>query len=137
MATVHTTAAPAASVPQVLPAHLRRLYRAFVTPRDPSGPERAFFVEAATHQAAAKKVAGTIAALEYTKLFEAEEAVYNVASAFELVHEGKSHDFELRLFETAWRGGKVCCWVEAPVFLLRDPAPLVRAWARIAGGGIR
>jgi hypothetical protein len=134
MATDHATAAPAAFVPQTLPTHLRRLYRAFVTPRCASDPERTFFVEAATHQAAAKKVAGTIAALEYTKLFEAEESVYNVASAFELVHDGISEDVEMRIWECGWSGPKVICWVEAPVFLVRDPAPLLRAWARIPAG---
>ncbi len=133
MATFHLTSAPAESVPQ-LPPHLRRLYRAFVTPHNPANPERTFFVEAATNQAAAKKIAGTIAALEYTKLYEAEQAVYNVHSVFELIHDGLSDELEARLFEQGWSGDQVCSWVEAPVFLVRDPAPLIRAWVQVTGG---
>ena len=134
MATVQPTPTLATSVPQPLPAHLRRLYRAFVTPQNPSDPERTFYVEAVTHQAAAKKIAGTIVALEYTKLQEAAETVYNVTSVFELIHEGVSDALEARLFEAGRSGDRVCAWVEAPVFLVREPAALMRAWARIPQG---
>jgi hypothetical protein len=105
-----------------------------VTPPRGTDPERTFFVDAATHQAAAKKIAGTISALEYTKLYEAESAIYNVYSVFELVHDGISDDLEARLFETGWGGGRVICWVQAPVFLVADPAPLIQAWVRATGG---
>ena len=132
MATVDPTASLIPSAAQPLPAHMRRLYRAFVTPASSSDPERTFYVEAASHKAAARKIAGTVTALAYdVKLSEAEEAVYNVHSASELVHSGLSSDFEARLFECGWSGESVCSWVEAPVFLVRDPAPLMRAWARI------
>src|SRR3954471_8071774 len=97
--------------PTALPAHLRRLYRAFVTPRSPDSPERTFYVEAATHQAAPNKIAGTIAVVEYTKCDEAEQAIYNIASVFELIHEGLSDDFEARVFECGWSGDRVCAWV--------------------------
>ena len=132
MATPNPTAAPAASVPQSLPTHLRRLYRAHVTPQRPTDPERTFYVEAATHQAAAKKIAGTIAALEYSKLYEAEQAIYNVHSIFELIHDGMSDNIEARIFECGWGSGRVVTWVETPVFLVANPAPLLRAWAAIA-----
>lgn len=131
MAAMQTTATPIVAVPKALPAHLRRIYRAFVTPQNASDPERTFFVEAATHQAAARKIAGTIAALEYTKLFDAEEAVYNVTSVFDMVHGGMSDDIEARIYECGWSGDRVCAWVTAPVFLVRDPAPLLRVWARV------
>ena len=132
MAIAEPTAPAVASVPQ-LPSHLRRLYRAHVTPQRATDPERTFYVEAATHQAACKKIAATISALEYTKLFEAEEAIYNIHSAFELVHEGLSDDIEARVFETGVCS-RVISWVEQPVFLVRDPAPLIRAWSRVTGG---
>ncbi len=134
MAVIEATPAVAGSVPPALPAHLRRLYRAFVTPQRATDPERTFFVEAATHQAAGKKIAGVISTLEYTKLCDAEQAIYNVHSIDELIHEGLSEDIEARAFETGWSHDQGISWVEAPVFLVADPAPLLRAWARIAGG---
>lgn len=136
MATFHPTATPVASVPQpqALPTHLRRIYRGHITPQHSTDPERTFFVEAATHQAAARKIAGTIAVLEYTKPFEAEQAVYNITSAFELVRAGVSDDLEARVFETGASYDRVCSWVTAPVFLVRDPAPLTLAWLRVTGG---
>jgi hypothetical protein len=99
MATANPAATQVASVPNPLPDHLRRLYRAFVTPHYPKQPERTFYVEAGTHKAAAKKIAGTIAALEYIKLDEAEEGIYNLNSITELMNDGLSEDFEARLFE--------------------------------------
>lgn len=134
MASIHTTATPALSVPQQpLPTHLRRLYRAFVTPQRATDPEKCFYVEAATHQAAGKKIAGVISTLEYSKLYDAEQAVYNVHSIHELIHDGLSDELEARIYECGVDHGRIC-FVEHPVFLVRDPAPLIQAWVRVTGG---
>jgi hypothetical protein len=86
-----------------------------VTPPRGTDPERTLYVEAATHQAAAKKIAGTISLLEYTKLFEAEEAVYNIASVFEpsqkgsapTSRRGSSRDRRQRRCSIGGRGARV------------------------------
>jgi hypothetical protein len=82
---------------------IARLYRAHVQPQDRRGIERTAFVEASNHNAAVRKIAAAIAALEYCSTTESVcERVYNVASGIELVAEGLSTDPELRLFETGW-----------------------------------
>jgi hypothetical protein len=59
------------------------------------------------------------------------ERIYNCVSAAECLEEGQSEDPELRIFETGWSGGKPICFVQHPIFLVRDPAPLCRKWAQI------
>jgi hypothetical protein len=109
-----------------------RLYRAFVSSRDYREPERTAFVEAYSHNAAAKKIADVVAALEFGSTPEqVQERIYNCSSGQELIDEGLSEDLELRLFETGWTGGKATHFVEEPLFLLDAPATLIRVWARI------
>jgi hypothetical protein len=113
--------------------NLSRLYRAFVSGRDGyRNPERTVFVEAASREAALRKIAAVIVALEYGSTVESVcERIYNLSSAQECIAEGLSADVELRLFETGWSGGKASCFVMHPLFLLDDPAPLIRMWASI------
>ena len=113
-----------------LPVHFRRLYRAHVQPQDWRQPELTAFVEAGTHNAAVKKIAAAIAALEYRKPEEMQERLYNCSSAEELIEQGLSDDHALRLFETGW-SDRVVSWVEHPLVLLADPAPLLKVWARV------
>jgi hypothetical protein len=113
-----------------VPHQFRRLFRAHVQPQDWRQPECTAFVEAGTHSAAVRKIAGAIAALEYRKPEEVQERIYNCSSAEELIAEGLSEDHALRLFETGW-SDRVVSWVESPLVLLLDPAPLLKVWARI------
>jgi len=110
-----------------------RLYRAHVQPaRDSRAPELTVFVEAASHQAAIRKIANALAALEGRLPDAVEERIYNCYSARELIDDGMSEDNELRLFETGWSGGRPTHFVEQPLFLVAAPAALIRAWARIS-----
>jgi len=90
------------------------------------------FVEAASREGAIRKISQTVAALEFGSTAESvAERIYNCNSAAELIDEGIGEDLETRLFETGWSGGKPICFVEHPLFLIEDAAPLIRAWARI------
>jgi hypothetical protein len=113
--------------------NVSRLFRAFVSGRDGyRSPERTVFIEAASREGAVRKIAAVIAALEFGSTVEGvQERIYNCAPAAECIDEGLSTDLELRLFETGWSGGKPICFVECPLFLLDDPAPLCRKWAQI------
>jgi hypothetical protein len=66
--------APAADSPLPFP----RLYRAHVTAADTYGVERTAFVEAASHRAAARKIANVVAAMENRLPEHVEERIYNV-----------------------------------------------------------
>ena len=112
------------------PLPFPRLYRAHVTAADTYGVERTAFVEAASHRAAARKIANVVAAIENRLPDQVEERIYNVYSSSELIEEGLSEDIELRLFETGWCGGKAAYFVEQPLFLISAPA-LIRKWGRI------
>jgi hypothetical protein len=120
------------SLPPLLPTSFRRLYRAFVQPRRWPDIELTAFVEASSRQVAIDRIAAAIATLEYSSTVESvSERIYNCASAIECVAQGLSEDRELRIFETGWGGGKAICFVEHPLFLVPDPAPLCRKWAQI------
>jgi hypothetical protein len=106
-----------------------RLYRAHVTPADWRGTEVTAFVEAGTREAAIRKIAGAIAALEYRKPEEIAERIYNLTSAEELIAEGLSEDRAVRLFETGWSGNRAASFVEAPLVLMPNTAPLLKVWA--------
>jgi hypothetical protein len=123
---------PAESVPVPLPNHFRYLHRAFVEPRRWPGIELTAFVQAPTRRLAIHRIAIVIAALEDGGTAESvSERIYNCASAVECIEEGMSEDPELRIFETGWSGGKPICFVQHPIFLVRDPAALCRKWAQI------
>jgi hypothetical protein len=113
--------------------NLSRVYRAHIMPRDWCTPELTAFVEAPSRESAIRKIAlGVVAALEFGNTAEGvAERIYNCLSAAECIEEGLGTDRELRLFETGWRGGKPICFVEHPLFLLSNPAPLCRKWAQI------
>jgi hypothetical protein len=42
-----------------------------------------------------------------------------------------SEDADLRLFEAGWSDGKATHFVCRPLFLLDEPAALIRKWAQI------
>jgi hypothetical protein len=123
---------PSAAASPLLPTSFRRLYRAFVQPRRWPDIELTAFVEASSRQLAIHRIAAAITALEHGSTVESvSERIYNCASAIECVAQGLSETRELRIFETGWGGGKAICFVEHPLFLLPDPAPLCRKWAQI------
>lgn len=131
------TARPTQSRPPV-EIDLTRLYRAFVSQDNWRDAERTVYVEAISRESAVRKIAAAVSALEFGSTPEAvKERVYNCTSAVELIAEGVSDNDVLRLFETGWSGDQVICWVAQPLFLLREPAALIRAWARIPLGGVR
>jgi hypothetical protein len=124
--------APPAATSLLFRTYFRRLYRAFVQPCRWPGIELTAFVEASSHQSAIRRIAAVIVALECGSTVESvSERIYNCASAVECVEEGLSEDPELRIFETGWGGGKPICFVQHPLFLVADPAPLCRNWAQI------
>jgi hypothetical protein len=110
---------------------ITRLWRAHVSAADWRGTEVTAFVEAGTREAAIRKIAGAIAALEYRKLEEVAERIYNLASAEELIAENLSDDHAVRLFETSWAGNRAVGFVEAPLVLTANPGPLLRGWAQL------
>jgi hypothetical protein len=105
-----------------------RLYRAHIA-AGPCGTERTAFVEAASHQDAARKIANAVAAFESRLPDAVAERIYNVTSARELISEGLSGDIELRLFETGWCR-EAASFVQEPLFLLAAPAGLICKWAQ-------
>jgi len=120
------------------PSHFRRIYRAHVQPQHARGVEVTAFVEAASREGAIRKISQTVAALEFGSTPESvQERLYNCNSAAELIDEGLSEDLEARLFETGWSGGKPICFVEHPLFLIKDAGVLIRVWAQIAEQGER
>ena len=56
---------------------ITRLYRAHVSPHRYPGIELTAFVEAGTHTAGMRKIAGAIAAMEYRTPEEVFERIYN------------------------------------------------------------
>jgi hypothetical protein len=110
---------------------ITRLFRAHVSPASWRGTEVTTFVEAGTREAAIRKIAGAIAALEYRKPEEVTERIYNLASAEELIAEGLSESHAERLLETGWSGNRAVSFVESPLVLLANPGPLLRVWAQL------
>jgi hypothetical protein len=119
---------PAAATREI---DITRLYRAFVQPNCWREPERTVFVEAGSREGAVRKIATIIAALEYGKPEAVRERLYNLASAVDLIAENISEDHRLRLFECGWSGDQVISWISQPLFLLREPAALIRAWTQL------
>jgi hypothetical protein len=112
--------------------NLSRIFRAHVTPQHSRGTEVTAFVEAASREAAVRKISQAITAIEFGSTAESvAERIYNCNSAAELIEEGLGEDLEARLFETGWSGGKPICFVGHPLFLLADPAALCRKWAQL------
>jgi hypothetical protein len=58
-----------------------RLWRAHVTPSDWRGTEDTAFAEAGTREAAIRKMARAIAAIEYRRQDELSARIYNLTSA--------------------------------------------------------
>lgn len=123
----HNSAAPIGDI------DITRLWRAFISQTDWRRPEITAFVEAGSRETAARKIAAAVAVVEYRKPEEIADRIYNLSSADELISENISTDHAARLFETGWSGGEVIAWVQAPLVLCANPAPLLRAWARIGG----
>ena len=118
--------------PVPLPVHFRRLYRAHVQPKDWRQPELTAFIEAGSRETAVRKIAQAITAIECGSTAESvAERCYNLAGASELIDDGLGEDIEGRLFETGWGNGRPLCFVEHPLVLLSDPAPLLKVWARV------
>jgi hypothetical protein len=82
---------------------------------------------AADHDAALRKIAAAIGAIEQRSPDSVAERVFGVASLSELATEGLG-DVELRLFEIGWSEGKPT-YCTQPLFLLNSPAALIRQWA--------
>jgi hypothetical protein len=117
---------------QPVPAAFRRLYRAHIQPaHDWRQPELTAFLEAGSRETAVRKIAQAIAAIEFGSTpASVQERIYNCSGAAELIDEGLSENLEERLMETGWSGGKATHFVEHPLVLLSDPAPLLFVWAR-------
>jgi hypothetical protein len=120
------------------PPQFRHVYRAHVTPQHSRGVEVTAFVEAASREAAVRKISQAIMAIEFGATPESvADRIYNCSSAEELIAEGLSEDHAVRLFETSWSGDRAVGFVKHPLVLTADPAPLLRVWAQIAEPGER
>jgi len=112
---------------------LSRIYRAHVE-ADPGSfsLERMAYIESALGEDSARqRLVAILSAWEFVKPEEMAERVSNCQSARQVIKEGVSEDRELRLFEAARSGDKVTAFVREPLFLLREPAALIRKWASI------
>lgn len=89
------------------------------------------FVEAETQPLAVARARQFVALIDGTSTTDI--AVGNVLDAQALYARGHSteHDRELRLFENGGTADEIS-WVQAPLFFVRDPGPLLRAWAQLA-----
>jgi hypothetical protein len=112
---------------------LTRLYRAYVTPLSASQPELCVFVEAASRDGARQRLCALVALITLRRIDEVADAVYNLFSAAELIDEGMSDRRECRLFECSWSRARIG-YVEAPLFLVSNPLPLLAAWLRTRAG---
>jgi hypothetical protein len=115
-----------------VPQQFRRLYRAFVEPRDSGVRELTVFVEAHSSASAVQKISQAVCILEWSSTPPSvSERIYNCHSAAELINEGLSKNIEERLFETGWSGGKATHFASHPLVLVRDPTALLNIWARL------
>lgn len=105
----------------------QQLFRGVVEAHDWRGSPCHAFVMAADHDAALRKTAAAVGAIEQRTPETVAETALNVASWQELTAEGLG-DVELRLFETGWSEGKPT-YCAQPLFLLSSPAALIRQWA--------
>jgi hypothetical protein len=107
--------------------NLTRLYRAHIG-AGPDRPERTAFVEANDSINAIYKVASLVALIDGRSQENIQDLIYNCRSAAECIKQGVSEDEQIRIFETVWIGDDAVDFVEHPLFLVSDPAPLVRKW---------
>lgn len=119
-----------------LPIH--RLYRAHIESPRTGAPELTVFVEAVTRTEAHGRVRDVCRALGYAPAAPDQDQwpYYNLNSGLELVETGLSQNHDLRLFETGWGGHDanadgVACWVDHPIFAVRNPAPLLYLWNQL------
>jgi hypothetical protein len=137
MAAANVTATPTAGAPKPFPfsTSTRRSSPPVPRSRAPQhsrGVEVTAFVEAASREAAVRKISQAITAIEFGSTPESvAERIYNCNSAADLIAEGLSDDHAVRLFETGWSGDRAICFVESPLVLTPNPAPLLRVWAQI------
>lgn len=112
---------------------ISRLFRAHIEP-DPERahyPERWAFFEGYDDDYARRRIASILAAAEMIRPQEAAERVSACQSARDLIKQGLSDDRELRLFEVARLDNRVTKFVQQPLFILAEPAALIRKWASI------
>lgn len=105
----------------------QQLFRGVVEAHDWRGSPCHAFVMATDHDAALRKIAAAVGAIEQRLPEAVAERVLNVASLPELASEGLG-DVDLRLFEIGWSEGKPT-YCTQPLFLLTSPAALIRQWA--------
>ena len=105
----------------------QQLFRGVVEAHDWRGTPCHAFVMATDHDAALRKIAAAVAAIEQRSAESVAERVLGVASLPELATEGLG-DVDLRLFETGWCEGRPT-YCTQPLFLLNSAAALIRQWA--------
>jgi hypothetical protein len=105
----------------------QQLFRGVVEAHDWRGSPCHAFVMASDHDAALRKIAAAVAAIEERSPDSVAERVFSVASLPELASYGQG-DVDLRLFETGWSEGRPT-YCTQPMFLLSAPAALMRQWA--------
>ena len=114
----------------VLPLGMVTVWRAHLEGRNLM--DATIYVQAGNHEEAARKVRA-VAIILAGSVEQAEDAISNLTSALDLVHQGVSADRVDRLFETGWRGDEVTSWVTRPIFCVRRPDLMMAAWLKAAG----
>lgn len=87
------------------------------------------FVEAPSRDSARRRICELVALIAHRTLDDVRDCLYNLYSGYELVEAGMSECEELRLLECSWSGERIG-YIDAPLFLVRDPQPLLQAWIR-------
>lgn len=108
-----------------------RVWRAIVEPVKCHDPERVVFIEAFSPEEARRKLRAAIAAIDGCDPDTVE--YYNLEGIRDLLDNNFSADFEKRLFETGGgsNGGVPYeTYCEHPLFLSKDPRPLIDAWLK-------
>ncbi len=102
-----------------------RVYRANVGRLSEAHPELVVFFEAPSPFAATRRVSEMVALITRRTVDDVLNAVYNLTTAQELLCRGRSARKELRLFEVE---GSFSRYLVAPLFLVANPYPLIKAW---------
>ncbi|MDB6158164.1 MAG: hypothetical protein JWO04_1870 [Gammaproteobacteria bacterium] len=104
------------------------IYRASVEPPDSKTSFHLAYVRATSETEARDKIGHIMSIIDSCSLAESMERLYNVKSAATCIQDAQSATAAKRMFEVG-RAGTL--FVRQPLFLLREPADLIRIWAEV------
>lgn len=113
----------------------RNLWRVYIeTPDAVDGEEITLFVNGHSKDEAINAVLKVVSAI-YPSMDENDtnNSIYTLNHAIDLLESGVSEELVYRLFESSIRGSNgrfvVNAWCKAPVFAVKHPSALYRAWS--------